>query len=160
VKQLDRGMVVQKTGHEAAELLAQYQLPGKKNRTRERLRYLEAQAPQFEDNVGPNCQAELRMKSQVGCQAAVFEQIVIELRLQAARAKSRTCLGLTTATAIPLVARALATGVSRPPVASRITKSGGVSCLSNSHLPPDRESSCTGPPACGSAVPLAGLTTP
>src|SRR5713226_3531425 len=52
-----------------------------------------------------------------------------------ARAKSRTCLGLTIATAIPLVARALATGVSRPPVASRITKSGGVSCLSNSRIP-------------------------
>ena len=55
--------------------------------------------------------------------------------LPVARAKSRTCLGLTIATAIPAVAKALATGTSRPPVASRITKSAGASCLSNSRIP-------------------------
>jgi hypothetical protein len=43
-----------------------------------------------------------------------------------ARAKSRTWRGLTTATAIPAVTRALATGNSRPPVASIITKSAAL----------------------------------
>ena len=52
-----------------------------------------------------------------------------------ARAKSRTCLGLTIATAIPVAASALATGVSKPPVASRMTRSAGASCLSNCWIP-------------------------
>ena len=72
--------------------------------------------------------------------------------LPVARAKSRTCLGLTMATASPAVTRALATGISRPPVASRITKSPDVSCLSNSRIP-------TSSLATEKAVPLDPMNT-
>src|SRR6266446_3882184 len=67
--------------------------------------------------------------------------------LPVARAKSRTCRGLTIATAIPAAARALATEVSRPPVASTITKSAGFVCLSNSRIPTSSLVTEKAPPA-------------
>src|SRR5216684_3830362 len=67
--------------------------------------------------------------------------------LPVARAKSRTCRGLTIATGIPAAARALATGVSRPPVASTITKSAGFICLSNSWIPTSSLATEKAPPA-------------
>src|SRR5229473_1735583 len=67
--------------------------------------------------------------------------------LPVARAKSRTCRGLTIATAIPAAATALATGVSRPPVASTITKSAGFICLSNSRIPTSSLATEKAPPA-------------
>src|SRR5229473_3848832 len=67
--------------------------------------------------------------------------------LPVARAKSRTCRGLTIATGIPAAARAPATGVSRPPVASTITKSAGFICLSNSWIPTSSLATEKAPPA-------------
>ena len=82
LKQVERGVVVQKPAHEAVQIVAEYQLSGEEHRMPELACDLEAKPSEFHYHVGPDGGAQLSMEAKVCRELAILQQIVGDSSLE------------------------------------------------------------------------------
>src|SRR6266481_4742893 len=81
-KQIERGMVVEKTAEESVDLFVEDHLTSKENRLRKYLGDLEAQPPQFHHYIRAETSSDFCVKTEIRSQLTILEHVVCNLALK------------------------------------------------------------------------------